>query len=132
MTWSPNKSDYDRLRQVHHFMLLRCLGWRKRKRGDRTLSYANELAKTDSKSMEMTVQERRILFAGLVARMGGGGVCHGERCLGDWLGVRTTQGVLGVYGRDELNDNRERLLIHATDNKLALLNTHYATPARGI
>ena len=25
MTWSPNKRDYDRLRQVHHSMLLRCL-----------------------------------------------------------------------------------------------------------
>ena len=32
----------------------------------------------------------------------------------------------------ELNDNGERLLIHATDDKLALLNTYYATPARGI
>ena len=40
--------------------------------------------------------------------------------------------VLGLYGRDELNDNRERPLIHATDNKLAVLNTFYATPARGI
>ena len=40
--------------------------------------------------------------------------------------------VLGAYGRDELNDNGERLLIHATDNKLALLNTYHATPARGI
>ena len=32
MTWSPKKPDYDRLRRVHHSMLLRCLGWRKRKR----------------------------------------------------------------------------------------------------
>ena len=37
MTWSPNKPDYDRLRRVHHSMLLRCLGWRKRKRVDHTL-----------------------------------------------------------------------------------------------
>ena len=40
--------------------------------------------------------------------------------------------VFGAYGRDDLNDNGERLLTHAADNKLALLNTHYATPARGI
>ena len=40
--------------------------------------------------------------------------------------------VLGAYGRDELNDNGGRLLTHATDNKLALLNTYCATPARGI
>ena len=26
MAWSPNKPDYDRLRRVHHSMLLRCLG----------------------------------------------------------------------------------------------------------
>ena len=39
VTWSPNKLDYDRLlRQAHHSMLLRCLGWRKRKRDDHTLS----------------------------------------------------------------------------------------------
>ena len=37
-----------------------------------------------------------------------------------------------VYGRDELIDNGERLFTHATENKLALLNTYYATPARGI
>ena len=40
--------------------------------------------------------------------------------------------VLGAYGRDELNGNGERPLSHATDNKLALLNTYYATRARGI
>ena len=37
MTWSPNKLDYDRLRWVHHSMLLRCLGRRKRNRDDHTL-----------------------------------------------------------------------------------------------
>ena len=70
MTWSPNKPDYDRLRRVHHFMLLRCLGWRKRKRDDHTLSYADALAKTASESIEAIVRKRRILFAGFVARMG--------------------------------------------------------------
>ena len=40
--------------------------------------------------------------------------------------------VLGAYGRDDLNDNGKRLLTHATDNKLALLNTYDATPVRGI
>ena len=69
MTWSPNKPDYDRLRRVHHSMLLRCLGWRKRKRYDHTLSYADALAKTASESIEAIVRQRRILFAGFVARM---------------------------------------------------------------
>ena len=51
-------------------MLLRCLGWRKRKRGDHILSYANTLLRTDSKSVETAVRRRRILFAGFVARLG--------------------------------------------------------------
>ena len=35
-------------------------------------------------------------------------------------------------GCDNLNDNGERMPKNAADNKLALLNTYYATPARGI
>ena len=68
MTWSLSESDYDRLRRVHH--LLRCLGWRKRKRDDHTLSYADALADTASESIEAIVRKRRILFSGFVARMG--------------------------------------------------------------
>ena len=70
MTWSPNKHDYDRLRRVHHFMLLRCLGWRKRKRDDYTLSYTDAPAKTASESIEAIVRKRGILFAEFAARMG--------------------------------------------------------------
>ena len=70
ITWSPKKPDYDRLRRVHHSMLLRCLGWRKRKRDDHTLSYADALAKEVSENIEAIVRKRRILFAGFVARMG--------------------------------------------------------------
>ena len=70
MTWSPKKPDFDRLRRVHRSMLLRCLGWRKRKRDDHTLSYADALAQTDSESVEAIVRQRRISFAVFVARMG--------------------------------------------------------------
>ena len=70
MTWSPKKPDYDRLRRVHRSMLLRCLGWRKRKRDDHTLSHADVLAQTDSESVEGTVRKRRIFFSGFVARIG--------------------------------------------------------------
>ena len=70
MTWSPKKPDYDRLRRVYCSMLLRCLGWRKRKRDDHTLSYTEALAQTDSESVEAVERNRRILFAGFVARMG--------------------------------------------------------------
>ena len=63
-------ADYDRLRKVHHQMLLRCLRWRKRKREDYIMSYANALLRTDSESVETTVRRGRILFAGFVTRMG--------------------------------------------------------------
>ena len=59
MAWSTNKPDYDRLRRVHS-MLLRCLGWWKRKREDQTLSYADALAKTAYESIEAIVGKRRI------------------------------------------------------------------------
>ena len=68
--WSPNKRDCDRLRRVHHYILLRCLGWRKQKRDDHALSYADALAKTASESIEAIVRKRKILFAGFVARIG--------------------------------------------------------------
>ena len=70
MTWSPNKPDYDRLRRVHHSMLLRCPRWWQRKRDDHALSYADALAYTASESIEAILRKRRILFAGFVARMG--------------------------------------------------------------
>ena len=62
MTWSPNKLDYGRLRRGHHSLLLRCLGWRKRKRDDHTLSYADALAKTASESIEAIVRKRRVFY----------------------------------------------------------------------
>ena len=68
VTWSPSKADY-RLRKVHHQMLLRYLGWQKRKREDHILSYAHAILRTDSESVETTVRRRRILFAGFVTRM---------------------------------------------------------------
>ena len=70
VTWSPSKADYDRLRKVHYQMLLRYLGWRKRKPEDHILSYANAILRTDSESVETTVRRRRILIAGFVERMG--------------------------------------------------------------
>ena len=68
--WSLNKPDYDKLRRVHHSMGFRCLGWRKRKRDDHTLSYDDAFAKTDSNRIQAIVRKRRVFVARLVARMG--------------------------------------------------------------
>ena len=51
-------------------MLLRCLGWRKRKRDHHTLSYVDALAETASESIQAIVRKRRTLFGAFVARMG--------------------------------------------------------------
>ena len=40
------------------------------KREDHTLSHADALAETASESIDAIVRKRRVLFAGLVARMG--------------------------------------------------------------
>ena len=40
--------------------------------------------------------------------------------------------VLGAHGRDKLNENGKKLLGFAEDNKLALMNTFFRTPKRGM
>ena len=48
-------------------------------------------------------------------------------------GERTEDdGVLGAYGRDELNNNGKRLLNFATDSKLAVTNTFFSTRKGGL
>ena len=48
-------------------------------------------------------------------------------------GERTEDdGVLGAYGRGDLNNNSKRLLNFAPDNKLAVTNTFFSTRKGGI
>ena len=42
------------------------------------------------------------------------------------------EGILGTYGRDELNDNGKLLLSFATDNKLAIMNTFFSRRKGGV
>ena len=69
VTWSPRAWHYDTLRRAHHRFLTRCIGWRKNNRADHPISYLDPLIKMGSESIETTLRRRRILFAGLVARM---------------------------------------------------------------
>ena len=41
---------------MHHLMLFRCLGWRKRNRENHTTYFARALVKTDSESIDVTVR----------------------------------------------------------------------------
>ena len=42
------------------------------------------------------------------------------------------EGILGTYGRDELNYNGKLLLSFATDNRLAIMNTFFSTRKGGV
>lgn len=61
---------YGRLREVHHKMLLRFLGWRKRNREDYILPYASALLRTNVENVETTVRRRRLMFTGFLTLMG--------------------------------------------------------------
>ena len=69
VTWSPRSCPYDTLRQAHHRLLTRCIGWQKHNSADHPISCLDTLIKTGSESIEATLQRRRILFAGFVSRM---------------------------------------------------------------
>ena len=69
ITWSPHACHYYTLRQAHHRLLTRCIGWRNHNRADHPISYLDTLLKTGIESVEASFRRRRILFAGFVARM---------------------------------------------------------------
>ena len=70
VTWGPTVAHLAMLRKAHHRLLLRCIGWnRKRRDGYHMLSYADALAKAGCENVEATVRNRRILSARFVARI---------------------------------------------------------------
>ena len=99
VTWSPRACHYDTLRQAHHSLLIRCIGWRKNNRTDHPIFYLDTLIKTGSERIEATLRRRRILFARFVASMEEtklpkcvmfGELVGGAGCVGDqekeWMG----------------------------------------------
>ena len=67
MTWAPRRDHY-RLLRTHHRLLLRAIGYRRERGTYRQLSYAQALKKTGCQSVEATIRQRRLLFAGAMAR----------------------------------------------------------------
>ena len=53
----------------------------------------------------------------------------GRRIQGESL---QDEGILGTYGRDELNDNGKLLLSFTADNKLTIMNTFFSTRKGGV
>ncbi|CAM9298222.1 unnamed protein product [Pylaiella littoralis] len=69
VTWKLKPAEYRKLRAAHYFFLLRCIGWKKRERTDRPMSYAVALINTGcDECIEATMRKRRLCFAGFVAR----------------------------------------------------------------
>ena len=78
MTWAPRNAHYRQLRTTHHKLLLRVIGYHRVHDTYRKMSYAKALKKTGSQSVEATIRQRRLLFAGALAR-------QGDKRLPKWL-----------------------------------------------
>ena len=72
MTCPPRRDHYRLLRRIHHRLLLRVIGYRRERGTYRQLSYAQALKKTGCQSVEATIRQRRLLFAGAMARQPAG------------------------------------------------------------
>ena len=70
MTWAPRNAHYQQLRTTHHKLLLRVIGYHRVHGTYRNMSYAKALKKTGSQSVEATVRQRRLLFAGALSKQG--------------------------------------------------------------
>ena len=72
MTWAPRRDHYRLLRRTHHRLLLRVIGYRRERGIYRQLSYAQALKKTACRSVEATIRQRRLLFAGAMTKQPAG------------------------------------------------------------
>ena len=71
ITWAPRRDHY-RLLRTHHRLLLRVIGYRHERGTYRQLSYAQAPKKTGCQIVEATIRQRRLLFAGAMARQPAG------------------------------------------------------------
>ena len=68
MTLAPRNVHYRQLRTTHHKLFLRVIMYRRVYGTYRKMSYAKALKKTGSQSVEATIRQRRLLFAGASVR----------------------------------------------------------------
>eukprot|EP00903_Cladosiphon_okamuranus_P016679 g15379.t2 len=68
VTWSPRHDHYRLLQTTHHQLLLRIIGHLRKRGTHRQLSYAQALRRVGCQSVETTTRQRRLFFAGAVAR----------------------------------------------------------------
>ena len=70
MTWAPRNAHHRQLRMTHHKLLLRVIEYHRVHGTYQNMSYAKALKKTGRQSVEATIRQRRLLFAGALARQG--------------------------------------------------------------
>ena len=68
-TWTTRQDHYNKLRTIHHRVLLRIIGAKRRKSDHRVLAYSRALELTGCESIETTVRTRRLLWVGALIRM---------------------------------------------------------------
>ena len=71
-TWTLRQEHYAKLRTVHHRVLLRIIGVKRKRPDHRMTSYDRALEITRCESIETTLRTRRLLWAGTLIRMRGG------------------------------------------------------------
>ena len=71
-TWTLRQEHYAKLRTVHHQVLLRIIGAKRKRSDHRMTSYNRALEITRCESIETTLRTRRLLWAGTLLRMSGG------------------------------------------------------------
>ena len=101
MTWAPRRDPrrdhYRLLRRTHHRLLLRVIGYHRERGTYRQLSYAQVLKKTECQSVEAAIRQRRLLFAGGMARQ------HAGRLLKQLMDEKLVGGEDPGKGRPEQN-----------------------------
>ena len=73
-TWTLRQEHYAKLRTVHHRVLLRIIGAQCKRPDHRMTSYNRALKITKCESIETTLRTGRLLWAGTLLRMSGGGL----------------------------------------------------------
>ena len=68
MGWTLGQEHNAKLRIEHHQLLLRTIGFSRCQHSEHVLSYSKALKQTYCDSVETVVRQRRLLFAGAVAK----------------------------------------------------------------
>ena len=72
MTWAPRRDHYRLLRRTHHRLFLRVIGYRRERGTYRQLTYAQAFKEIGCQRVEATIRQRRLVFAGAMARQPAG------------------------------------------------------------